>query len=164
MKRLFWVVVVMLLWMLPAHGRETVLNTEELRTAGEQGFKEILTLWRDGRYEDLFLHTTKGGSHTREYFIGKFADADRKPACCWEMAQDVTVKVNTDGEVEVKAKVGLESVLNRTEYSTRSFRLVREDGVWKIPMNDLLSLAGKAKKKSSKTRKKKTANYSYEIR
>lgn len=159
MKRIVAVVLAVLFWVLPAQGRETVVDAEGLRALGEQGFKEILTLWRDGRHDELYQHTTKAGSHTREYFVTKLAEAGKKPACCWEMAQDVTVKVRNDAEVEVKAKVGLETLSSRTEHSTRSFRLLKEDGIWKIPMNDILSLAGTAKKKTSKSKKKKKSAY-----
>ncbi|MBI1921180.1 MAG: hypothetical protein HYS23_08885 [Geobacter sp.] len=159
MKRIVVVVLAMLFWVLPAQGRENVIDAEGLRISGEQGFKEILTLWRDGRHDELYRHTTKAGSHTREYFVAKLAEAGKKPSCCWEMAQDVSVKVKNDAEVEVRATVGLETLSSRTEHSTRSFRLLKENGIWKIPMNDILSLAGATKKKTSKSKKKKKSGY-----
>lgn len=159
MNRIVVVVLAVLVWVLPAQGREAMVDSEGLRASGEQGFKELLTLWRDGRYDELYRRTTKGGSHTREYFITKLSEAGKKPACCWEMVQEVAGKVRNDAEVEIKAKVGLETLSSRTEFSTRSFRLLKEDGVWKIPMNDILSLAGAAKKKTSKSKKKKKSGY-----
>jgi len=148
-----------LLWGTQVMGKNLYLDTEELKGEAENGFREIISLWREGRFDELYERTTKHGSRSREYFVGKLGGAEKKPACCWEMIQDLKVKVRGDGEMEVKAQIGLEKALGGTEYHTRSFKLIKEDGVWKIPMADLVSLSGKEKKKSSRKKKPASATY-----
>jgi hypothetical protein len=84
------------------------------------------------------------------------AAAPLKPACCWEKMQDVTVSVKGDSTVMVRAKVGLEGGM-KNESKTRAFKLVKEDGVWKMSQADILSLSGAAKKKTAHTKKKNKA-------
>lgn len=143
----------------PGQAKNLYMNTEELKSDAERGFREIITLWRDGRYAELYERTSGGGGRTKEYFIGKLTGAEKKPVCCWDMVQDVVVKVKDDGEAVVYARIGLETALKGTEYSTRSFKMVKDDGVWLMTQSDLLSLSG-AKKKGThkKGKKRKHAN------
>src|SRR5512137_436337 len=73
----------------PARAADAVLEAEVRR-----GFEEILDLWRDGRYDDLYARTRPGGKITRESFRARLAAAPLRPACCWEKLQDVTVRVS----------------------------------------------------------------------
>ena len=116
----------------------------------QQGLEEILNLWRDGRFEELYDHTTQSGKTTREAFLKKMADASRRPASSWEKMQEVNVTMNGDDSAMVHAKLGFEGGINGTEFSTRSYRLVREGGVWKISQADIYALAGKTGKKRSR--------------
>ena len=55
-----------------------------------------------------------------------------------------------DSTAKVHARLGLEGG-GGTEYKTRSFKLVKEEGVWLMNRNDIVSLAeGGAKKKHRK--------------
>ena len=107
-------------------------------------FETNLDLWRDGRYEELYQRTYAEGSRSREAFIRRITAAARKPACCWEKLQEVSVSTGPGKKATLHARIGLESRFGDTEYSTRSFRMKRENGIWKPAMSDILSLAGKA--------------------
>ena len=112
-----------------------------------RGFEAVLDLWRDGRYNELYERTYVTGSQSRESFIRRLATAGLRPACCWEKLQEVKVTA-TDGEkATLYARVGLESAGTATEFCIRSFRLRREDGVWKAAASDIISLAGRPARK-----------------
>jgi len=137
----------------PVQGKTPYLPDEELKTQARQGFEQILDLWREGKYGDIYERTTLSGKETKERFTARLAAAPLKPACCWEKMQDVTVSAKGDSAVMVRAKVGLEGG-GGTEFKTRSFKLVREDGMWKMSQADILTLSGAAKKKTGHTKKK----------
>jgi hypothetical protein len=112
-------------------------------------FEAALDLWRDGRYEELYLRTYASGRVSRESVLQRLAAAGRRPACCWKKLQEVEITAGTGNTATLQARIGLEDRLGVIEHSTRSFRLVRQDGLWKPAMADILSLAGRAAVKSS---------------
>jgi hypothetical protein len=65
--------------------------------------------------------------------------------------QEVGVSVRTGTSVVVRAKLGLDAP-GEMEYKTKSFKLSKEDGVWRISRSELLSLAEARKKKTKKSR------------
>jgi len=111
-------------------------------------FGELLDLWRDGKYEELYRRTVATGKHSRESFIGRLASSDSRPACCWEKMQEVAISENRSDSVIVRAKVGMERRDGSVQFQTRKFALEKEGGIWKISMTDILSLTGNAKKKT----------------
>lgn len=129
---------------------EASASGEVVGVQPQQGLEEILTLWREGRFEELYGRTTPSGRGTKESFIEKVSSATRRPASSWEKMQEVRVAVNGDDEATVHARLGFEGGMNGTEFSTRDYRLVREDGVWKMSQADIFALAGKTKKKRSR--------------
>ena len=139
--------LVMLAVAGPVHGRTAQAVDPQVAAEARRSLEEILDLWRDGNYGALHERTTTGGRESREGFGRKLADASRRPACCWEKLQDVTVSVRSGDAVAVRGRFGLEGGVAGTEHATRSVRLVREDGVWKVSQADLLSLAGEKRKR-----------------
>ena len=137
----------------PLQGKGMDLTDEALQAEARQGFEQILDLWRDGRYDDLFERTITGGKMTKESFSVRLAGATLRPACCWEKMQDVKISAGKGKTVTVRAKVGLEG-MSGTEFKTRSYRMVKEEGVWKLSQADILSLCGGAKKKKGHVRKR----------
>ena len=146
--------VLVMATICPVQGKTPYLSEEELTTGARQGFEQILDLWREGKYGDIYERTTLSGKETKERFTARLAAAPLKPACCWEKMQDVAVSVKSDSAVSVRAKVGLEGS-GGTEFKTRSFKLVREEGAWKMSQADILTLSGAAKKKTHRTKKSK---------
>lgn len=126
-------------------GKGLYLPDAELQGEARKGFEQILDLWRDGKYGELYDRTTGSGKETRERFAVRLAEAPLRPACCWEKMQDVTVSAKHPDWVTVKARIGLEGGIGN-EYKTRSFKLVKEEGVWKVSRSDILALSGGAKK------------------
>lgn len=136
----------------PAWGKTLYMTDEELQAEARQGFEQILDLWRGEKYGAVYERTT--GKETKERFVDRLASAPLKPACCWEKMQEVRVTVKGEGTVLLRAKVGLEGGVE-TAYKTRSFKLVKEDGEWKISQADILALSGAVKKKTAYKRKKR---------
>ena len=137
----------------PVQGKSPYLSDVALQAEARQGFEQILDLWRDGKFGELYERTISSGKETKERFVARLAGATLKPACCWEKMQDVRVSAKKENAVMVRAKVGLEGG-GGTEYKTRSFKLVKEDGVWKISQSDILALSGGSKKKKRHLRLK----------
>jgi hypothetical protein len=147
MKKLGVLLTMVLLMGLisQARGNTPHLSDGPLQAEARQGFEQILDLWRDGKYGELYERTISSGKETREHFAARLASSPLKPACCWEKMQDVKVSAKKEDKVTVRAKVGLQRDTG-TEFKTRSFKLVKEDGVWKISQADIFSLSGAAKK------------------
>jgi hypothetical protein len=137
----------------PVQGKSPYLSDEALQAGALQGFEQILDLWRDGKFGELYERTISSGKETKEHFVARLAGAPLKPACCWEKMQDVRVSARKENAVTLRAKVGLEGG-GGTEYKTRSYKLVKEDGVWKISQSDILTLSGGSKKKKRHLRLK----------
>ena len=91
-----------------AWGKTSYQSAEELKSSSERGFGEILDLWREGKYDELYDRTLAGGKQTKEGFIGRLSSAPLRPACCWEKLQEVRVTMKTDDAAVIRAKVGLE--------------------------------------------------------
>ncbi|MEA5115395.1 MAG: hypothetical protein VB050_15375 [Geobacteraceae bacterium] len=106
-------------------------------------FEAALDLWRDGRYGELYDRTYAPGAGSREAFMRRMSAKSRKPACCWQKLQDLKILGIHGNNANISARVGIEDLSGETEYCTRSFRLKREEGVWKVCMADIMSLAGR---------------------
>jgi hypothetical protein len=146
-KLVVWLTMALVAGLLsPVQAKSPYMPAEGVQAEARKGFEQILDLWRDGKYRELYEKTTRSGKETRERFIARLAGAPFKPACCWEKMQDVSVSVKKEDAVSVRARIGLEGAMEK-EYKTRSFKLVKEDGVWKISQADLLFLSGASKKK-----------------
>jgi hypothetical protein len=147
MKRLGIMVMVLLLPVLAgqvlAAGKDAAAEAEV-----RQAFEQILDQWRDGRFAELYDRTS-GGKMTREAFTRHFADAELKPTCCWDKLQEVTVTMQTASRATLRGTVGLESARGG-ETKTKSFKLTKEGGVWRVSQAELTALSGGAKKKTRK--------------
>ena len=107
----------------------------------QQGFKEILEIWRGENYEGLFARLEHPPEQGWPYFAQRIVYSSRIPACCWEMLQDITVTVLDADNVVIKARVGVEVEGVGTRFVVRDFTLHRSDGAWKLPMHVVLELA-----------------------
>lgn len=105
-----------------------------------KNLETILDLWRDGRYDELYLRTT-GGKDGKEKFSNKLASAPRKPACCWEKIQEPRASLKSGKSAVVHARLGFESSTPGTEFVTKEIRLKKEGALWSISQSELYSLA-----------------------
>lgn len=117
------------------------LRQQQITGEARQGFERILDLWRQEQFEALYEHLISEPGSERWYFVNQLNYSARRPACCWEQLQDVAVVYLDDSTVLLTAKLGIEVEGFGTRFVTRSFRLVKQAGVWRLPAADILSLA-----------------------
>jgi hypothetical protein len=144
--------LLILITMLPAEARSRSKSAQAADpTATEQevlrDFEQILDLWHDGKYYDLFERTATS-RESREQFAKRLASAPRKPACCWEKMQEPRVTLKSATAAVVRVRLGFEGSLPGTEYVTKGIKMKKEDGVWMISQADLFSLANLSKKRA----------------
>lgn len=127
-----------------------VSDDGDVTAEATKGFEHILDLWRDGKFGELYDRTLINGKDTKESFARRMSGAKLKPSCCWEKMQDVSVMKKSSTAVVIRAKIGLDAT-GEMEYKTKSFKLMKEFGEWRISRADILSLAeAKSSKKSRK--------------
>lgn len=107
--------------------------------------EQVLELWRDGRYDELY-RMTSGGSDGMESFARKLAAAPRRPACCWEKLQEARVTVK-QSRATVTARLGFEESVPGTRFVTKGITLRKENGNWTVSRSEILALAGSGKKR-----------------
>ena len=114
---------------------------EAVEENAHRGFEQILDLWRSEAYEELYMRLTHPREEGWDYFASRIVHASRVPACCWEKLQDVQTTLIDRDHVIIRAKVGLEVEGVGTRFATKNFILQRIDGIWKLPMRDILDLS-----------------------
>jgi hypothetical protein len=114
---------------------------QQITGDARQGFVQILDLWRQEQFDDLYDHLVSDPGSERWDFVNQLNYSARRPACCWEMLQDVAVVYLDDTTVLLTAKLGIEVEGVGTRFVTRSFRLVKQGGIWRLTKADILSLA-----------------------
>lgn len=160
MKRLIMLMIIVAFTFaasLSIAARKEIQDADTIKGEAKRGFEEILDLWRAGNYAELYNRTLINGNDTKESFSRRMSGAHLKPSCCWEKMQEVTVNVKGPDSVVLKAKLGFDAP-GETEYKTKSFKLYREDSVWRISRTELYSLAEAKKTKKSRKHHVKTIN------
>ncbi|MFH1026977.1 MAG: hypothetical protein V1791_03140 [Pseudomonadota bacterium] len=114
----------------------------------EGSMSETLDIWRDGRYEQLFERLAHRGKTSREAFVKKMRDSSIRPACCWQKMENFRVLNEKRTEATVYVKLGLEGTMNSSDSSTREFKMTHEEGLWKMQLADVLSIAEVSGKKA----------------
>ena len=114
----------------------------------QRDFEQILDLWRDGRYDDLYERTT-GSKDSKELFAKKLASAPRKPACCWEKIQEAHVSLKGKRAALLRARLGFEGSIPGTQFVTKGIQLKKEGEVWTISHSELFSLANFSKRRAT---------------
>lgn len=113
----------------------------------EQTVSNTLDLWREGKYEQLYEQLSHRGKTSREQFVARMRDGAIRPACCWQKMENFRLLSEKRSQATVHVKVGLEGVPGTMASSSREFKLANENGVWKMQLNDIYSLAGVSAKK-----------------
>jgi hypothetical protein len=152
-NRLILLILVLMAGLgVSAQARFNHPQQQETLTDPVRGFEEILDLWRDGRFSELYERTIPAGNQSKETFIARLSVSYRRPACCWLKLQEAGVLTQNGLKATLAAKVGLEAKDGSTEYITRRFKLQQENGVWKVSMSDITALSGKGKKRRLSTK------------
>jgi len=138
---LFWLLAASPLSAAPPRAAEQYPSPEMVKAEAEQGFIDILSLWRDRHYEQLYNRVIPDSRYTRDNFVELMEYTSRRPACCWEQLQELTARYTDERHVTITARLGLEAEGIGTRFVTSSFYLVKEEGVWKLPARDIITLS-----------------------
>ena len=143
-------VAVALVVLLAGTGSVSAAETESLL---ERSMSDTLDVWREGRYEQLFEQLAHRGKTSRETFVNKMRESTTRPACCWQKMEKFKILNEKNSEATVYVKIGLEGTPGGAESMTREFKLTHQEGVWKMQMADVFSIAGLTGKKGSGTKR-----------
>lgn len=140
--------------LLSGFGLQGAAQAESLL---EKNMSDTLDTWRDGRYEQLFDQLAHRGKTSRESFVEKMRESTTRPACCWQKMEHFKILNEKRTEATVYVKIGLEGAPNSAASTTREFKMTHMDGVWKMQLADILSIAGVTGKKGNKKHNVKNA-------
>lgn len=150
-RKLFVAVVMTVVLFMGAWSVSAAENAAVL----EKSMSDTLDIWREGRYEQLFEQLAHRGKTSRESFVKKMHESSTRPACCWQKMENFKVLNEKRTEATVYVKIGLEGSPNSVESTTREFKMTHMDGVWKMQLADVLSVAGVTGKKNGTKRNAK---------
>ena len=128
-------------------------SAAEAESPLEKHMSDTLDTWREGRYEQLFELLAHRGKTSRETFVKKMRESTTRPACCWQKMENFKVLNEKRTEATVYVKIGLEGTQGTAESMTREFTMTHQEGVWKMQLADVFSIAGVTGKKGSGTKR-----------
>lgn len=131
-------------------GSGSAAETESLL---EKNMSETLDTWREGRYEHLFEQLAHRGKTSRETFVKKMSESTIRPVCCWQKMENFKILNEKRSEATVYVKIGLEGTPYAPGSTTREFKMTHQEGVWKMQLADVFSIAGVTGKKTGGMRR-----------
>jgi len=147
----FWLAaVVAMVVILAGAGQGSAAETE---SPLEKSMSNTLDIWREGRYDQLFEQLAHRGKTSRETFVKKMRETTTRPVCCWQKMENFKVLNEKRTEATVYVKIGLEGTPGGADSTTREFKLTHQEGVWKMQLADIFSIAGVTGKKKSGTKR-----------
>jgi hypothetical protein len=127
----------------------------------EQSMSDTLDVWREGRYDQLFEQLAHRGKTSREMFVKKMREATIHPACCWQKMENFKILNEKRTEATVYVKIGLDGTPGKSDSTTREFKMTHQDGVWKMQLADVFSIAGVTGKKTNSSKRHAKNNSPY---
>jgi len=103
--------------------------------------KEILSLWKDGKYNELYDHGDQKSRRAirREDFEHQMRKKGIGLASSWETLRDIQVDVQSATLVYATVRIGLKpNKGGETKFRTETYRLPFEKGMWKINLQKIL--------------------------
>jgi hypothetical protein len=108
----------------------------------EAAFREAVKLWADEQFEALWERGLLASRYrvSREVFARAMRHRVVKPTCCWGQLRAVRVYLQGAEEALVEAQVGVDvKTLATTVMRIVLFYLRREDGAWRVALEDFLT-------------------------
>jgi hypothetical protein len=142
MKKFVFFVALTLIIATPCFSAD--LTQGEKRRIGsnaEDALMEIISLWKDGKYEDLYEygHRTDHVGLSKESFIGQMKGKSWELARSWETIRDIEADVASTTLVYVRAKVGFKRKSGGdTRFSTVTFQMILEGDRWRTSLFKIL--------------------------
>jgi hypothetical protein len=124
---------------------EEPVNKNRIKSGAAESLRMILSLVKDGRYEDLYEYGTdrSRASMAKENFVKGMKGKSSVLAPSWEAIQDINAKFRSPTLVHVTAKIGYKlkrgDTLGNTLFTTSTYPMELEGGVWKTSLSKILS-------------------------
>jgi hypothetical protein len=137
-----WLVV----WLALGAGATSAASPPPSRPAEvwpvEAAFREAVQLWADEQFEILWERGLLASRYrvSREAFVRGMRHRVVKPTCCWGRLRSVQVHLQTPEEALVEAQIGVDvKTLGTTVVRSMLVYLRREEGVWRVTLEDFLT-------------------------
>jgi uncharacterized protein DUF4124 len=117
------------------------INKNKIEGDVVESIKAILSLWKDGKYNELYDHGDQKSRRAigREDFERQMRKKGIGLASSWETLRDVQVDVQSATLAYVTVRLGLKSKKGgETKFRTETYRLPFEKGMWKINLQKIL--------------------------
>jgi hypothetical protein len=146
---LFVLVLPLVAWLVFGVGNGYTASPSPSRSAEvwvvEATFREAFQLWANERFDALWERGLLASRYrvSREAFVRGMRHRVVKPTCCWGQLRSVQVYLQTTEEALVEAQVGVDvKTLGTTEVRSMSVYVRREEGVWRVALEDFLTSPG----------------------
>jgi hypothetical protein len=143
MKRIAVFVALTLMIVAPCFSTDfTPGEKRRIGSNAEDALMEIISLWKDGKYEDLYEygHRTDHVGLSKESFIGQMKRKSWGLATSWETIRDIEADVVSPTLVYLRAKVGFKRKSGGdTLFSTVTFQMILEGDRWRTSLFKILS-------------------------
>lgn len=131
---------------------------EEVIVAAQSAFMEIVTLWKNEKYGELYEYGTLRSQQrlSREDFEKRMRKTKKRLECCWATAQDVKGIYKSSTKVHIKAKMGyrfagssnpihksIPQVSEDSSFEHETFYLIFQDDRWRVNLFRILEKSGK---------------------
>jgi hypothetical protein len=113
-----------------------------IRSSAEEALKEVFSLWKDGKYEELYEYgyLTNQVSLSKKNFIRRMKNKSWELSTTWETIRDVEADVVSPRSVYVRAKIGFRKKAgNETRFVTETFQLTMEGDRWRTGLYKIIS-------------------------
>lgn len=121
------------------------LTPEERRRIGssaEAALKEVISLWKDGKYEELYEYgyRTNQVSLSKENFIRRMKNKSWELSTAREAIRDVEADVVSSRSVYVRAKLEFRRKTgDETRFVTETFQMTMEGDRWRTGLYKIIS-------------------------
>ncbi len=111
-------------------------------SSAEEALKEVISLWKDGKYEELYEYgyRTNQVSLSKENFIRKMKKKSWELSTAWETVREVETDVVSPRSVYVRAKLGFRKKTGgETKFVTETFQMTMEGDRWRTGLYKIIS-------------------------
>ncbi len=117
------------------------INKNRIEGDVVESVKTILSLWKDGKYNELYDHGDQKSRRAigREDFESRMRKKGIGLASSWETLRDIQVDVESATLTYATVRIGLKPKKGgETKFRTETYRLPFEKGMWKINLQKIL--------------------------
>ena len=111
----------------------------------EEAFREAVQLWAKRQFDALWARGLLASRYqvSKEAFIRWMRQRVVTPTCCWGQIRAATVHLLSPDEALVEATLGVDlKTLGTTVERTALFHLQREEGEWRVALEDFMLKPG----------------------